>query len=98
MGFDKRFCIYLKPHNDRFMYFLPVYTTGGDTNVLISKNKTKTPTIRPKRLIKSMSVILTAFADLTLKMTDILQTSKRKEMVKIEKIERRQACNVQASI
>ena len=64
---------------------LPVQTTGGETSVRISKNKTKTPTIRPNRLIKSISVILTAFADLTLKMTDILQNKKDNSVLKIEK-------------
>ena len=47
-------------------------TTGGETKVLMSRQRTKAPTMRPSLLIKSMSVILTAFADLTRNMMEIL--------------------------
>ena len=52
--------------------FLPMMTTGGETKVLMSRQRTKAPTMRPSLLIKSMSVILTAFADLTRNMMEIL--------------------------
>lgn len=51
-------------------------TIGGETSVLINKNKTKAPTMIPKRLIKSMSVIFTALAERTRNMTDILKHRK----------------------
>ena len=52
--------------------FSPTMTMGGDTSVRMSRKRTKPPTMMPRRLIKSMSVILTALADLTRKITDIL--------------------------
>jgi hypothetical protein len=55
-------------------------TTGGDTRVRMSKHNTKIPTIRPSLLIKSISVILTALADLTLKITEILEGKAKKIM------------------
>jgi len=48
-------------------------TMGGETKVRISRQRTKTPTMAPKRLIRSMSVILTALAERTRKMTEILR-------------------------
>lgn len=56
----------------RVALFLPTMTTGGETKVLMSRQRTKAPTMRPSLLIKSMSVILTAFADLTRNMMEIL--------------------------
>ena len=55
-----------------FKIYLPTITTGGDTNVRINRHSTKIPTIKPRRFIKSISVILTAFADFTRKIMDIL--------------------------
>ena len=52
--------------------FSPTMTMGGDTRVRMSRKRTKPPTMMPRRLIKSMSVILTALADPTRKITDIL--------------------------
>ena len=52
--------------------YLPTITTGGDTNVRINRHSTKIPTITARRFIKSISVILTAFADFTRKIMDIL--------------------------
>ena len=47
-------------------------TTGGETRVRMRRQSTKMPTMMPRRLIRSMSVILIAFADRTRKITDIL--------------------------
>ena len=48
---------------------------GGDTRVLTIRNRTNIPTMAPSLLIRSMSVILTAFADRTRNMTEILERS-----------------------
>ena len=53
--------------------YLPIITFGGDTNVLIRRKRTKIPTMTPVLLIRSISVIFTAFADRTRKITDILK-------------------------
>jgi hypothetical protein len=59
--------------HDENKNILPTMTIGGDTSVLMSKNKTKAPTMIPRRLIKSMSVIFTALADRTRNITEILK-------------------------
>ena len=46
---------------------------GGDTKVRMRRHRTKMPIMMPRRLIKSISVILIALADLTRKMTEILK-------------------------
>ena len=52
---------------------LPIMTCGGDTNVRIRRKRTKIATMTPVRLIRSMSVIFTAFAERTRNITDILK-------------------------
>lgn len=51
----------------------PTITTGGATKVLITKKMLKTATIIPRRFNRLISVILTAFAERTRKITDILK-------------------------
>ena len=51
-------------------------TTGGATSVRIPKNTLNIVTIIPRRLSKLPSVILTALAERTRNITDILQTYK----------------------
>jgi hypothetical protein len=51
-------------------------TMGGETRVRMRRKRTKVPTMIPKRLIKSMSVIFTALAERTWKMTEILKKIK----------------------
>ena len=51
----------------------PLLPLGGDTSVRTIRKRTNMPTMAPSLLMRSMSVILTAFADLTRNMTDILQ-------------------------
>ena len=46
---------------------------GGDTNVRMSRKSTKIATITPVLLIRSISVIFTAFAERTRNITDILK-------------------------
>ena len=48
---------------------------GGETRVRTMRKRTNIPTIAPSLLIRSMSVIFTAFADLTRNMTEILKIS-----------------------
>ena len=50
----------------------PMMTCGGETRVRMRRQRTKMPTMMPSRLMRSMSVILIAFADRTRKITDIL--------------------------
>ena len=52
---------------------LPIITFGGDTKVRMSRKSTKIATITPVLLIRSMSVIFTAFAERTRNITDILK-------------------------
>ena len=52
---------------------LPVMTMGGATSVLMRRRRTKQPTMTPKRLIRSMSVIFTALAERTRNITEILK-------------------------
>jgi hypothetical protein len=49
------------------------WPSGGETRVLMRRKSTKMPRMMPSLLIRSMSVIFTAFADLTRNITDILQ-------------------------
>lgn len=53
-----------------------IFTSGGATKVRTVKNDVNTRTIMPNFVNRSMSVIFTALADRTLKMTDILETIK----------------------
>ena len=55
----------------------PMMTCGGETRVRMRRQRTKMPTMMPSRLMRSMSVILIAFADRTRKITDILGESER---------------------
>ena len=48
-------------------------TLGGDTKVRIRRKSTKIATMTPVLLIRSMSVIFTAFAERTRKITEILK-------------------------
>ena len=57
----------------RFKINLPIMTCGGDTSVRIRRKRTKIATMTPVRLIRSMSVIFTAFAERTRNITDILK-------------------------
>ena len=57
----------------RFIVDLPIITCGGDTNVRISRNRTKIATMTPVLLIRSISVIFTALAERTRNITDILK-------------------------
>ena len=59
--------------NYSFKIDLPIMTCGGDTNVRIRRKRTKIATMTPVRLIRSMSVIFTAFAERTRNITDILK-------------------------
>ena len=52
---------------------LPTMTMGGETSVRMSRQRTNIPTMTPSRLIRSMSVILTALALRTRKITEILR-------------------------
>ena len=52
---------------------LPVMTMGGATSVLMRRSRTKQPTMTPKRLMRSMSVIFTALAERTRNITEILK-------------------------
>ena len=45
---------------------------GGDTRVRTMRKRMNIPTMAPSRLMRSMSVILTALADRTRNMTEIL--------------------------
>lgn len=45
---------------------------GGDTRVRTMRKSMNIPTMAPSRLMRSMSVILTALADRTRNMTEIL--------------------------
>jgi hypothetical protein len=50
-------------------------TMGGATNVLMLRNTLNVRTMMPSRFNRLASVIFTAFADFTRKITDILRTS-----------------------
>ena len=50
-----------------------VIPLGGDTRVRTIRNRMNIPTMAPSLLMRSMSVILTALADLTRNITDILK-------------------------
>ena len=56
-------------------------TFGGDTNVRIRRKRTKIPTITPVLLIRSISVIFTAFAERTRNITDILKRIKKENII-----------------
>lgn len=53
---------------------LPTMTYGGSTRVLINMIRPTTAIISPSLFNRSLSVIFTTFADLTLNITDILRT------------------------
>ena len=55
---------------DKVSVILPL---GGETSVLTIRNRTNIPTMAPNLLIKSISVILTALAERTRNMTEILK-------------------------
>lgn len=52
---------------------LPSMAAGGATSVRMARKTLNTPAITPTRFTRSRSVIFTARADLTRKMTEILQ-------------------------
>ena len=53
-------------------------TTGGATNVLMLRNTLNVRTMIPSRFSRLASVIFTAFADFTRKITDILQAKRKR--------------------
>lgn len=62
---------------------LPTITAGGATSVLIASSTQATPTMTPIRRRSIMSDILTALAERTWKITDILGTKDKGKVRKI---------------